>query len=234
MGNMYSDSVGKVANLFVGCKFDCLYCRKSFKAQMKRQKNNCGKCYTYEPHFHEERLNQKLPLTSGDEFIWLVRSGDPSFMSANEFQKMLDLIKLKKNKYRTFLIQTKNPYFLQDFEYSDNILLGITLESDFDHTVNGYFGSKAPKVWIRKMDFENIDHPRKIITIEPIMDFTLEILTLWISQINPERIYIGYDTKKSYLPEPPLQKTMELIEKLEIDMGFKVKIKLLREAWYEK
>ena len=51
-----------------------------------------------------------------------------------------------------------------------------------------------------------------------------------IDMINPERVYIGYDTKNSKLPEPSLQKTTHLIEALE-QLGIKVKTKLLREAW---
>jgi len=150
-------------------------------------------------------------------------------MSADEFQRMLDLIKSKPN--RTFLIQTKDPEFLKYHKYSDNVLLGITLESNYDHMVNGAPVSKAPSMWYRKMAFEKIDHPRKIITIEPIMDFSPEVIIRWISHINPERIYIGYDTKSSHLPEPSLQKTIDLWDELEIDMGLDVKIKLLREAW---
>ena len=35
--NMYSDSKLQW-NVHVGCEFDCIYCKPSFKAQMKRQK----------------------------------------------------------------------------------------------------------------------------------------------------------------------------------------------------
>lgn len=226
---MYSDSVDGVSNIFVGCEFDCIYCKPSFQAQMKRQKHNCELCYQYTPHFHPIRLAQSLPLTKGDEFIWLIRSGDPSFMNPEDFQKVLNLIKSKPN--RTFLIQTKDPSFLKDYTFTPNTILGTTIESNKDYDI-----SKAPSVWHRKMGIESIDHPRKSITIEPIMDFTMELLINWMVDINPERIYIGYNSrpKQCKLTEPSLYKTCVLIREL-LKKGFNVKEKLMREAWdYEE
>ena len=42
--NMYEDAIYRW-NVFVGCEFDCAYCKKSFKAQMKRQKHMIGPGY---------------------------------------------------------------------------------------------------------------------------------------------------------------------------------------------
>ena len=235
MGNMYGDSKSGVSNVFVGCEWECIYCKPSFQAQMKRQmptvdkngkKRGCQLCYEYKPHFHEERLKQSLPLTTGDEFIWLIRSGDPCFMESKDFQKVLDLIAYKPN--RDFLIQTKNPKFLQDFKYSDNCILGITLETNRNIQYSKI--SEAPLPTLRAADFWKVEHPRKFITIEPIMDFDMNYLCNSIRDIKPERVYIGYNTKKSKLPEPTLQKTTYLIEALEI-LGIKVKTKLLRERY---
>jgi hypothetical protein len=72
---MYGDSI-KQWNAIVGCNFDCIYCEQSFKRQMKRQKQNCMDCYNYIPHFHENYLNQPLPKTRNDEFIWSCSSSD--------------------------------------------------------------------------------------------------------------------------------------------------------------
>lgn len=232
MGNMYSDSV-KQWNVFVGCNFDCVYCRKSFQAQMKRQKpmidkngrkRGCQKCYDYEPHFHEERITNKymktLPNTSGDQFIWVGSSGDISFITIYNMMKILDKI---KEYPQTFFFQTKNPEFFHKFQFPENTMLGITLETD------RYYPkiSSAPVPYDRFYWFKNKDHPRKIITIEPILDFDFDIFLDWIKEINPERVYVGYDTKKNYLPEPSLEKTMKLIE--ELKKFTKVKLKYMKE-----
>jgi hypothetical protein len=37
-----------------GCHFDCTYCVPTFKAQARRQKKNCMRCYGYEPHEHPD------------------------------------------------------------------------------------------------------------------------------------------------------------------------------------
>lgn len=53
-----------------------------------------------------------------------------------------------------------------------------------------------------------------------------------VEDINPERVYIGYNSKpeRVQLPEPSLEKTCRLIESLE-ELGYTVKRKLLREAF---
>ena len=222
---MYEDSKRGVSNVFVGCEFECSYCKTSFQRQMKRQMHNCMKCYTYEPHFHEERLKQSLPLTQGDEFIWLIRSGDPYFMEQEDFEKVLALIRSKPN--RDFLIQTKHPEFLQKYyqsEFTDNMIIGTTIETNRDYKV-----SKAPTPKARWETMMEIFNVRLSITIEPIMDFDLKEMVHWMKYLKPERIYVGYDSGRNNLPEPSLQKTTYLIESLE-SLGLKVKTKLMREA----
>jgi len=59
-------------------------------------------------------------------------------------------------------------------------------------------------------------------------------LPKWILNINPEfGVSIGYDNYNWRLPEPPLAKTLQLIEELE-KHGIKVERKTLRKAWWEE
>ena len=221
-GNMYLDSV-KQWNLMVGCEYQCIYCVRSFQRQMKRQKHNCIKCYNYEPHFHPERLYQSLPKTRGDEFIWVGSSGDVSFAEDGWMEEILDRIRELPNK--TFFFQTKNPECFFDYDFPDNVMLGVTLETNRHYPTI----SKAPKPKKRYEDFKAIsDRIRKIVTIEPVIFFDLWILLEWIKEINPIRVYIGYDTKNSNLPEPRLYKTFWLCS--ELAKFTKVKTKLMREG----
>ena len=216
---MYQDSK-KQWNVVVGCHFNCIYCEKSFQAQMKRQKHNCIKCYNYEPHFHEIRLNQSLPKTYGDEFIWCCSSSDIYFAKKEWMEKILK--RIKEMPKRTFFFQTKEPNVFRKYKFPENVILGITLES------NRFYDeySDAPDPYVRFRSFKHIRHPRKFITIEPVLDFDFSIFLGWIKQIHPERIYIGYDTKKTKiwdlgtekyenLCEPSLTKVKRLIRKLE-------------------
>jgi len=237
--NMYSDSV-KQWNVLVGCTFSCSYCKRSFQAQMKRQKpkfdengkqwRGCQDCYDYKHHFHPERLInkyvKKLPNTKGDEFIWVCSSGDIACMRPEWVKKVLNVI---RELPQTFFMQTKNPMCFEQYDLPKNLIIGITLES------NKWFKeiSKAVKPTWRALDFMEIEHPRKIVTVEPIMKFDFDMMVDLIKDINPERVYIGYNSKPKSckLPEPSLVKTKRLIEVL--SKFTKVKIKLLRKAWNE-
>lgn len=227
MGNMYGDSV-KQWNVFKGCEFKCSYCIPSFQRQAKRQKHRCMDCYNYVPHFHEERLKETLPKTTGDQFIWVGSSGDISFCKEEWMNKILDKIKYYPD--RTFFFQTKDPRVFEDYRWTDNILLGITLETNRTRYKDL---SKAPSPRLRAKMFESIKHTHKVLTIEPILNFDHDLFIKMIKKINPERIYIGYDTKKCHLPEPSLSKTRFFIKELR-RLGFVVKEKLLRERWNEE
>lgn len=228
---MYEDAIFRW-NIFKGCEFDCIYCKSSFQRQAKRQKHRCLKCYEYTPHFHPERLNQSLPNTIGGQFIWVASSGDISFCK----KEWMDLIlnRIRELPQKTFFFQTKNPIFFKDYHFPDNVILGITLEAD-RYPNESY--SKAPKPKERMRIFDEIDHERKTITIEPVLNFDLFKFTEMIVEMRyqPERIYIGYDSKKNELHEPSLEETSELIALLKLRLGeeCKIKEKLMRRAWWE-
>jgi hypothetical protein len=77
-----------------------------------------------------------------------------------------------------------------------------------------------------------LKHPRKEITIEPILQFHLDMLIPCVDAIKPEFIYVGYDNHNCLLPEPKLEETLKLIEELE-KHGFEVRRKTVRKAWWE-
>lgn len=226
MGNMYGDSVMQW-NFFKGCKYSCRYCEASFKRQAKRQKQNCIDCYYYKPHFHQERLKTSFPQTHGDEFIWACSSGDITFANRAWIQAGIDIIKQHPDK--TFFFQSKNPYCFKKWRFPDNVILGITLETNRDE----YYKliSNAPLPSERIKDFNNIKHLRKSVTIEPVLKFDVSIFANILLNMNLCRIYIGYDTKKCDLPEPILSDVNRLIAIL--DPHTKVKTKLMREGVFD-
>jgi hypothetical protein len=131
---------------------------------------------------------------------------------------------------KTFLFQSKNPecFKRHNYNYLQNTLLDTTIETNRDE---GYREiSNAPLPSKRYRDFLKINHPRKILTLEPTLDFDLEIMIEWVKNINPIRVYIGYDSKNCKLPEPKLSKTKDLIK--ELKKFTVVKTKLIREAWW--
>lgn len=234
--HMYREN-RKSINWFVGCEHNCVYCKPSFQRQAKRSRKHCQRHYDYEPHAHLEKLLRVPPDTLGDEFIFFPSLGDPTFASLNELTEALDYVE----KYRsvTFLMQTKDPtMFLLNRSFPQNLILGITLETNQryfktpSHYKNYSQISNAPIPYTRWHIFLEAKHTRKMVTIEPILDFDLEQFVEIIKLINPEVVYIGYDNHNCKLPEPPLAKTLELIE--ELKKFTEVRVKTLRKAWYEK
>jgi hypothetical protein len=245
---MYEENV-YFPDVFKGCKNDCVYCRPSFQRQAKRQKQRCEKCYTFEPHFHPERLLKKSPATIKDQFVFFPKGGDPWFASEYELECMLQYI--RNNPQTTFLMQTKLPglfsrkvFYNEQNTIPSNLILGITLETNRDWFLASkyrYYSqiSKAMNPSFRAVIFRDIPHNRKFVTIEPILQFDFRELIekidaiFWCAKvIEPRVIYVGYDTKKCNLPEPTLAETMQLITRLE-EKGFTVRRKTLRNAWYE-
>lgn len=224
-GNMYPLSV-KQWNPFVGCKFDCVYCKTSFQAQAKRQKHNCIKCYNFEPHFHPERLNQPLPKTEYMQFIFTCSMGDISFCSTEDFEKIIE--RIRKEKDKTFLLQSKNPKTFERVELPNNLIIGTTIESNYNT-----YKSEAPFTFQRYVDMNHLKHSLKMITIEPVLRFDSEIIINWIRDINPVMAWLGYDSKNNHLPEPSLADVQKLHWELS-KLGIPVFLKTIRKAWWEK
>lgn len=223
--NMYRLSV-KQWNPFVGCQNECIYCVPSFQAQLKRfAKKNCKECYKYLPHTHPNRLSDPLPRTSFMQFIFTCCSGDIAFCPTDYLQQIIAGISLEKDKY--FLIQSKDPATFARIIFPNNVILGTTLETNRDALYKGI--TQAPKPSQRYQDFLKIEHPLKMVTIEPVIDFDLDIMMDWLKNINPCLIWIGYDSKRCLLPEPELEKVKQLYWELG-KKGFVVVLKTIREA----
>lgn len=223
--NMYVDSV-KQWNPFMGCRYACKYCLTSFQRQAKRQKNNCMTCYRYEPHEHPDRLNASLPKTGPGEFIFTCANSDITFCTTEYLLKILERIKREPDK--TFVIQSKNPKTFGRVKFPDNVILGTTIETNRDELNKLAKISKAPPPSQRFKDFLKIKHARKMVTIEPVLKFDLEVMLDWIKQLKPIKVWIGYDSKNNHLPEPELSE-VKALEKAIQKLGIEVKEKKLRE-----
>ena len=213
-------------NVFKGCNFGCLYCVQ--RDQAKRQEHRCSDCYNFVPHPHSERLHEKF---HAGETVFVAAAGDISFATRDQWDDIMAVI--KDNPKTTFILQSKNPQcFLREISYPDNVVLGTTIETNRDT----YEYSRAPAPIYRYEAMLDIEH-REYVTIEPILDFDLNILLKWVAEIKPEFVYVGYanplwKAKKLKLPEPSLEDTELLIAKLS---GItEVRVKTLRKGWCEQ
>ena len=218
---MYQERKANIS-AYRGCAWNCVYC--AFQNTLRFQ--SCEQCKKFEPHAHLEVLDRTPPITKDGEFLTMSLTGDIAFAREQDLVKML----LYCNAWddRTFVLQSKNPRIFEQYNVliKPNMVIGTTIESDVDHHM-----SKAPPPAQRYASMRLLNC-RKMVTIEPILKFDLAKLYGWIHLINPEIIYIGYDSKSNNLPEPTLAETKELIKELRT-AGYDVREKLIRKAWDE-
>jgi hypothetical protein len=218
----------KTWNPFKGCKFDCSYCKVSFQLQAKRQKQNCIDCYNYKPHIHEDRLNQ-IPNA---EIVFVCGNGDISFCPPDFTLKIIDSIKKRNQKHphQVYYFQSKRPEYFNQFlsQFPENVILVTTMETNRDE---GYASiSRSPAPTERYRQFKNLVYPRKVLTIEPMIDFDLETFTEWIIALALEYVWMGYNSRPynvSY-PEPSKEKIIQLMNDLN-KAGIEIRLKTMRE-----
>jgi hypothetical protein len=134
---------------------------------------------------------------------------------------------VKQHPDREFLFCTKNPKRYHDFSFPENCILGVTIETNRDELCIRY--SRAPRPSERFEAMATLEHPRRFMSNEPIMDFDIEVMVDWARAIAPEICEIGYDNYYRKLPEPPLRKVEQYIA-AKRGLGIDVREKKLREA----
>lgn len=231
---MYEQRAGNVP-AFRGCRFSCIYCAFKRLVQMNKE---CQKCATFEPHSHMDALSRKPPKTESNQFVTIGLSGDISFATDEEMEAIRHYCWLWAK--HTFLIQSKDPSCFEGYNWPENVVLGTTIETNYftfpeNESIHGSYrsisGAPAPK---DRKEFlrEHAKDNEVAVTIEPILDFDPDTLEYWMIELQPKWVWIGYDSGNHRLPEPELEKTMDLIDRLKQN-GLTVFTKQLRKAWWE-
>ncbi len=112
-----------------------------------------------------------------------------------------------ENKY---IFQTKNPYraFFLLLGSVKNFMIGTTIESNraYDEITT----APDPRDRYEGM-LKFRGKAATFVTIEPILDFDVDILVTWLTELKPSFVNIGADSKHCNLPEPSNKKVKELI-----------------------
>jgi hypothetical protein len=190
------------------CPHKCVYCStKSIPWKSVREK------YSGELRLDEKAMKKNL----GSGNTWFVCAQNDLFANTVP-QDFIEEILHRCRIYddNEYVFQTKNPvrYMRCGCTFPSSSLFGCTIETN--HIYENDMGltiSKSPSVASRMLAMEKLES-RKFITIEPILDFDVDILSDWIKRINPEFVNIGADSKRHNLPEPSADKIHALIEKL--------------------
>jgi len=137
---------------------------------------------------------------------------------------------LAKFPETTFLLLTKNPARYYSFinYLTPNMICGATIETNRQNPDI----SNAPPPIYRFDSMRDLKWKNKFISIEPVLDFDLDVFLKWLKVIAPQTIHIGYDNYNHRMGEPILAKVESLISKLKIFIP-NVEVKSMRTAWYE-
>jgi len=193
------------ANFLGGkCPYDCLYCW--VKDLCKRYK---WKKYSGAPWLDAKQFNKKY---STSDFVFLCDCVDWMAWPIAFRQRIVEKIKQCPAK---FLSLTKDPNKYWGIgEYPKNLILGATIESNRNYPAL----SKAPlqterleAMTLLRLRYEN----NYFVAIEPILDFDLDPFVNALCEIAPWSVAVGYDNWNHHLPEPSLEKTLQLITRLE-------------------
>ena len=124
-----------------------------------------------------------------------------------------------------YLFQTKNPVRFTDFidEFPERTILGTTIETNRDYNI-----SNAPEPEKRFEAFKSVEWDRKMVSVEPIMDFDLDVLVRWLRELDLEFVSVGADSKGHDLPEPKGKKVRKFIQSVDEFTEVKVKENLSR------
>jgi hypothetical protein len=180
-------------------------------------------CYKYIPHNHPDRLD-RIPSS---KTVFVCGNGDISFCEP-EYTKRI-ITKVAKHPAKTFYFQSKRPEYFAPFlpDFPKNVILVTTMETNRD---DGYKAiSKAPVPSKRYEQFRSLNYPRKVVTIEPIADFDLEIFASWMNELQPEYVWLGFNSrpKQVQIPEPGQDKVLEFMRILKAG-GIQIRGKELR------
>jgi len=148
--------------------------------------------------------------------IFVCGSADVAFCPPDFTRRIIERI-AKHNvraPYKNYYLQSKKPACFRPFlaDLPKNVILLTTLETNRDA---GYRKiSKAPLPSVRYEQFKSLEYPRKVVTIEPVLDFDPEELARMIWKAQPEFVNIGADSKGHGLKEPSKERLAAFISLL--------------------
>jgi DNA repair photolyase len=227
-GKMFS-IVTSTWNPISGCLYDCRYC---WAKNLALTKLKTTKRYAngFKPSLNISEF--RVRFGNGD-IVFVADMGDMFAPSIPDKWIKQVLEHIEQFPDADFLFMTKNPKRYLDLLpfIPQNAILGATIETNIDSIISGDKVSLAPPPSERAEAMKNLEWDRKIVSIEPVLEFDLKTLVKWLTDIDPFIVYVGYDNYCNRLHEPSMQQTLNLMQHLS-DNALVIK-KTIRPAWSE-
>jgi len=203
-GNMYPWVTHMHAELGGECEHKCKYCYVE-NPRWGRAPRYCGEVRLIE-------AETKTKLGSGN-VIFKEHMND--LFAEHVPDNLIVSVLMHCNQYptNTYVFQSKNPGRMIKFapRMPRYKIVGTTIETNRHISPDI---SVAPQPIDRVEGIMLFDLTDKFVTIEPVMDFDVDILASWIDKIRPKFLNLGADSKNHNLPEPTVEKIMALVYKL--------------------
>lgn len=205
-GNMYSWVSHTHTHLGGKCSHECKYCYvQAMSERFPVMKNKfSGPLRLLEDEFKVDYGKGKV--------IFIEHCND--LFASNVPQEFLHRILAHCAVFpsNTYVFQTKNTerMFKNFVLLPPDRIIGTTIESDIDYPDI----SKAPLVWDRIFWLAMLEKERKFVTIEPVLDFNVHTLAALVAGASPFFVNLGADSKNRGLPEPSVEKVMDLVQVL--------------------
>lgn len=216
-GNMYSWVTHMHTHLGGKCPHQCSYCYIG--------KSRYGIIPRYEGAIRI--IEKELKVNYGEGKTIFIEHMHDMFADGIPTGYILSILE-HCNKYpkNIYVFQSKDTVRMLNFVrfLPPRCMIGTTIETNRNlDTI-----SKAPSPILRMVGMRHSKLYNKIIhkfvTIEPIMQFDLDVMLMWLTYIQPDFINIGADSKKCRLPEPTKQEVKDLIKGIQ-DAGLTIRIK---------
>ena len=202
-GNMYSWATHTWNPIRGACPHSCSYCyMKSMPgyAMMKKE---------------IRVVEDELMHGHGKWKTIFVCSGIDMFCDAVPEEMIRRVLQFASRYDNEYLFQSKNPVRFLEFvnQFPARTILGTTIETNREELIEEV--SKAPRVLYRATAMKRVpDKFKKMVSIEPIMDFDPPEMFKLINYIQPGFVSIGADSKGHGLKEPSKEKIKKLMGRL--------------------
>ena len=190
--NMYPGvkTINPICGSCKKCGHRCDYCYSDRQTWPSLQKKYSGEL-ELDPNVLKQSLNHRDPCT-----YFVCSMSDLFYESLPDVDIKQVLEWLNKYPDNTYLLQSKNAPRMEQFTsyFPPNVILGTTLETNRDY----YNLSHAPSQVMRYLGIGhyNLKMFTRMVSIEPIMDFDLDIFVEWLRDIAPNYVSIGADSNK--------------------------------------